>query len=456
MVPSTPRHPSPSRPRRSRHPLGVALLVAAIAGVAPPATAALFTVTTAEDDGSDFTLRTLIEKANGTAGPDVITFDIPAQDLKPLLLKATLPTITEDLRIDGYGQPGASANTVDTGYTSDAVILIELDGSAIGAGGSGLPICAPNTVVQGLSLYGFEGVAIRPGIDQNSDSCPAGSADGSEILGNFIGMKPDGTEVGNSRGIQVYNTRVTIGGGAADRNVIGGHGDVAISFDGPGVSGSGVYGNAIGFAPNGDKRPNKSAGVGLGNDAEGVVIGQDKSPNRIGLGGNGVQVGESAMNATLYANDYGPNENLDIDLCEAGAPTCPDGANVNDVDDVDLGGNALQNSPKLGKIDVGLDSVTVAGTLDVPATASNDEYRIAFYWSEACAAAGVGPGEVFLASDIATLSDNAEDFELTVPATLPAYGVLTATATAAKGSTSEFSDCAELPKPPTVFTDGFE
>ena len=51
------------------------------------------------------------------------------QTISPL---TALPTITDPVIIDGYTQPGASANTLAVG--DNAVLLIELNGANAGIG----------------------------------------------------------------------------------------------------------------------------------------------------------------------------------------------------------------------------------------------------------------------------------------------------------------------------------
>ena len=65
--------------------------------------------------------------ANATGGPDHICFDIPGSGVHTITLTSALPNISDAVVIDGYTQPGASANTLSTG--DNAVILIEINGA---------------------------------------------------------------------------------------------------------------------------------------------------------------------------------------------------------------------------------------------------------------------------------------------------------------------------------------
>lgn len=76
---------------------------------------------TSNGDSGAGTLRQAILDANSIAGPDLITFNIAVGSpfiIQPL---SALPAITDPVVIDGYSQPGASANTLVAG--DNAVIL---------------------------------------------------------------------------------------------------------------------------------------------------------------------------------------------------------------------------------------------------------------------------------------------------------------------------------------------
>jgi hypothetical protein len=316
----------------------------------------------------------------------------------------------------------------------------------------GLSICAPDTVVRGLAIQAFE-VGISVGLDADGLACVTGAADGTQILGNFVGMDPDGNGWGRSWGIFVSDSSVTIGSGNAGRNAIGDY-FVGIFFTKPGVAASVVEGNLIGLRPADGAALGNDYGILLSFESQALRIGADDAPNRIANGVVGIQVHDSVAGATLYANEFGPHTGLAIDLCSK--VSCPDGANANDADDGDLGANDLQNSPMLTDVKVGVDAIAISGSLDVPANATNADYRIAAYWSQGCSPSGTGPGELYVGSGLVNLSDGAEAFELELQTLLPLGGVLTTTATSQNGSTSELSECLTIPLPDVVFRDSFE
>ena len=96
----------------------------------PAARGHSFVVTNTNDTGAG-SLREAIVAANGTAGADTITFNIPGSGVHTISPLTPLPAITEAVTIDGYSQPGASESTVGSSeWTPDARLLIELSGDA--------------------------------------------------------------------------------------------------------------------------------------------------------------------------------------------------------------------------------------------------------------------------------------------------------------------------------------
>ena len=416
--------------------------------------AAPIIVDTVADSGPG-SLREAIKTANINPGADTIEFDIADPGVQTIQVLTPLDTIVEAVTIDGYSQPGAQANTLPAG--SNAVILIALDGAGAPFGTSALAVCAPDTVIRGLAMHDFPTAAVNITIDANQDACAAGSADGTVVAGNFIGVKPNGDEGGNGgTAIRSLGSIVQVGGdGDGERNVIAGNAGNGVSFSGAGVAGSKVLGNLIGFNPDSTPNGNKNAGVSFATAAEAVEVGTNKSPNRIANNGRGIFGIEDTLHNTFYANDIGPNDGDEIELCPVGL-ICPDGPTPNDPDDADSGGNGMQNNPVLKSAEIAPPDLSVSGVLDVPQTVTGDDYVLALYWSAACAPSGYGPGELFLGSATANLADLAEEFLVKIEAEVPEGGVLTATATTTKGDTSEFSECLVLPPPDLVFKDSFE
>jgi CSLREA domain-containing protein len=131
--------------------------------------------------GEQCTLRAAIQEANVTQGPDTINFNIPGTGVKTIRPDSELPSITEQVTIDGYTQPGSQLNSLASG--DDAVLKVELDGTNAGVvGGLDLLDSTSNSMIRGLVINDF----YKEGIHLLST--------GTRIEGNFIGTNPSGTE----------------------------------------------------------------------------------------------------------------------------------------------------------------------------------------------------------------------------------------------------------------------
>ena len=243
------------------------------------------------------TLRAAIEEANALAGVDTINFNIPgATPLAPatILPSTPLPSIGEAVTIDGYSQPSASANTLAVG--NDAGIAIALQGSPVS---TGLSVAAGPTVIRGLSVVNFSAQAIT-----------VSSGAGVTIAGNFIGLNPNGTFVGNFTGVRltVGANNVSIGGSTpADRNVISGNTQDGISV--AAVTGLAVRGNYIGTSLSGTAElPNVRFGLLLG--GSGAQIGGLTAGDRNVISGNGQEgMRVSGSTNTIVGNYIGTTAN---------------------------------------------------------------------------------------------------------------------------------------------------
>src|SRR6478672_2389911 len=118
-----------------------------------------YPVTNTNDSGAG-SLRQAIIDANGHRGPDSISFNIPGSGVRTIAAASELPVITSPVTIDGYTQPGASANTLESG--DNAKILIELNGASAGSGISGLTLGSGSagSTVRGLTINRFMGNGI--------------------------------------------------------------------------------------------------------------------------------------------------------------------------------------------------------------------------------------------------------------------------------------------------------
>jgi hypothetical protein len=394
--------------------------------------------------------------------------------------------------IDGYTQPGASPNTNGPSLGTNAVLMIELDGSRAGAGTDGLLITADNSTVRGLvinrfSWYGIfigsggnviegnfigtdvtgsaglgngAGVPIFSASGNTIGGTTAGarnvisgnegygvgifdSSTGNLVQGNFIGTDATGTvDLGNSAyGVVIYYSGASnniIGGTTAEaRNIISGNDVGGISLWN-GVTGNLVQGNFIGTDVTGTvDLGNVWGGVSIGDASNNIVGGTTSGAGNIISGNdmNGVDIaGSGATGNLVQGNFIFSNAGLGIDLGG-------DGMTPNDGGDGDTGANNLQNFPVLTSATSG-SSITIEGTLN---STANTEFRLEFFSNTACDPSGYGEGETFLGStNVTTNGSGNVNFVANFPVTVPAGQFITSTATDPNNNTSEFSACLQV------------
>jgi hypothetical protein len=254
--------------------LPIAILWSAIATIALPDT---FTVTNTSDGGSG-SLRQAINDANGHAGLDTISFNIPGSGVHTITPAfPQLPSITSPVVIDGSTQPGFAG-----------LPLIEISGATIGNNGNGLVIDTGGSGSTIRSLVINHGWSA--GIILLANNCV--------IEGCFLGTDPTGTiAFGNTQGIGTAAsvTNNLIGGTtAAARNLISGNAIGVVLNNG--ATNNLIEGNFIGTDITGDNALGNSAGVDL-RDSNNVVGGTTVAArNVIGANGTGIRVGTSTGN----------------------------------------------------------------------------------------------------------------------------------------------------------------
>jgi len=262
--------------------------------------AGTFTVTNTNDSGAG-SLRQAMLDANANAGDDVITFNIPGGGVHTITPASALPGATE-VTIDGYTQPGSSANTNAPDQGTNAVIVIEIDGTNTGiTQGSAVFIIGPpgGTTIRGLAINrGHDGILIDGAPDVKVEGC-------------FIGTDPTGeVAVGNADvGILVDTAaNATIGGATpAARNVIS-----VNALDGILIrAGSGhvVEGNLIGTDAAGTAAlPGTQTGVEVVLSASDVRIGGTTAAERNVISGNsggGIRLRDPVTSSVVEGNFIG-------------------------------------------------------------------------------------------------------------------------------------------------------
>ncbi len=417
------------------------LLIPALIGLGTPAKAATLTVDSrgdradlepgdrrcdsAQTSGVQCTLRAAIEEANALTGTDVIRFDIggPAA-VKTITPRSKLPEITGAVAINGYSQPGARVNTLQTG--NDAELRVELNGSLI-PDSNGLKITAGPSVVRGLVINDFfQGIELR---DSGSN----------KILGNFIGTDPSGSVgEGNKVNVAVANSSYNLIGSSAprDRNLIADSEFAAISLGG--ASENSIAGNYIGTDRNGTADLGNATRGGY----DGIRVNGISTGNRIG----GLTPG--AGNVIAHTDGYGVNIIGDASVANAilgnsifdserqGINIAGEGISINDPGDADTGGNLRQNHPVVTSAQARGSRLDVAGTLS---SAAGSTYTVQFFSNPVDEE--IDEGQRFLGQttvDTNVSGDGSFAVSLS-PGRIPTGSVVTATATDFDGNTSEFS-----------------
>jgi hypothetical protein len=179
------------------------------------------------------TLRAALDQAANDPSDDRIEFNIPVAD-------DVVPQLDQSI-FDGNGSLDVDGTTQPAGMVENHKgVFLSNGGSSI----RGLAITGPNT---GITVTG----------------------DNNVIVGNYIGLRPDGSTVdgSSSAGILVNGSGNRIGGTTvADRNVISGNGDGIKIAPGAGIEPSNnmVLGNYIGT--------NAAGTEARGNTAWGILI----------------------------------------------------------------------------------------------------------------------------------------------------------------------------------------
>jgi len=240
-----------------------------------------YTVVNTDDLGVG-SLRWAINQANASIGFDNIVFNIPGAGVQTITLTSDpLPWLIDPVHINGYTQPGASKAPAD----GVAQLMIELDGSDLPYDeywNNGLVISASNSIVEGLSIYGFD-------VDGIIIDATLVAASGNVVRGNHIGVNSNATTVPHA----TQNVGIYVGHGASgntiggddpgERNIISGNWGSGVELHAAGTTGNLVIGNRIGTngAASNDI-PNIMHGVRIYGGATGNTVGGDNTVGPLG------------------------------------------------------------------------------------------------------------------------------------------------------------------------------
>ncbi len=243
-----------------------------------PLRSATFAVTTTSDGGLG-SLRQAILNANGSAGPNTITFQISGSP--PFTIQPTSP-------LPSLGTPTFINGTTQTGFPGTPII--ELDGTLAGANTVGLQFLSAACAVRGLVINRFNTQAIVI-------SGPSNSVQGCYLGTDFTGKIARGN---GSFGIWIQSVGNLIGGGnPGDGNLISGGNDTGIYLS----QGSNlVQGNLIGVSISGTNAlKNRNNGVVI-DSCSGNQIGGNSALVRNVVSGNGL--------SGIYLNTKNASGNL--------------------------------------------------------------------------------------------------------------------------------------------------
>ncbi len=199
------------------------------------------------------------------------------QTISPL---TPLPVVADaaGVLIDGYSQPGSSRNTLMVG--DNAVLKIEISGTAAGPGAVGLALVSSFNIVQGLAVNQFDrGIWIQTGL-------------GNQVVGCFIGTDVSGSTARSNRvGIAVSTAldsaplATAIGGAYSEsRNVVSGNLQSGIFLDFRPQDGS-VQGNYVGVNAAGTAAlPNGENGITVASGTTGTLIANNVISGNAGTG----------------------------------------------------------------------------------------------------------------------------------------------------------------------------
>ena len=266
-------------------------------------------------------------------------------------------------------------------------------------------------------------------------------ASGNRLVGNVVGLTPDGSAPLGNRldGVLVDGAPDNaIGGGSGAGNRISGNGGHGIEAR-KGSAGLTIQGNWIGVDPTGMVRQgNRGDGVRLAS-GDATVGGADPldgnaiAYNGQGTAGAGVQVVGVVHHVAILSNRIYGNAGLGINL--GNGPTPPNTPPAVPPTNATAPNDGI-NAPVLQAAFGDGGTVTASGSLWGMA---NRSYVVQFFWTAQPDPSGYGEGERFLGQSVVK-TDAAGRATFSLPTSGdPAGGYLTATATDEFGDTSEFA-----------------
>ncbi|MBE2270859.1 MAG: right-handed parallel beta-helix repeat-containing protein [Anaerolinea sp.] len=258
------------------------------------------------------------------------------------------------------------------------------------------------------------------------------------VQGNLIGTDWSGmVAIPNERGVSVNAAHTLVGGSnPGEPNLISGNTFGGITISGANAAGSRIVGNLIGTNIDGTGAlSNHSSGIAVGS-AQNVTIEGNliafNNDQALGSYGGGISFYTNGTGVSILGNSIHSNGGIGIGLNNNGNPL------PNDPGDIDTGANNRQNYPVLSAL-TSSTSAVINGTLN---SLANTTFRVELFSNPQCDPSGYGEGAYYLgALNVTTNGAGNASFSYPVNQSLTG-SMVTGTATAPDGSTSEFSLCA--------------
>lgn len=245
---------------------------------------------------ADCSLREAITAANGSPGLQRIEFNIPGACPRIIQLGSALPDIVDDVEIDAFTQPGASANTRETGSDAElCVVLVSQSGTLAQA------LQVPQAAAAATQAT-IRGLAFGAGFGNFTVAVRLRGGSGHLVQGNaFGGIGPGsiGSLGSISFGLQIRGTAQNVLVGGTDpehRNSFGAMASSAIVLDDATSGGHRIENNYIGLSASGSV----ASPIGLNGIFAGDAANVDIVDNVIAAVPDSAAIAVSGATATGY------------------------------------------------------------------------------------------------------------------------------------------------------------
>ncbi len=292
--------------------------------------------------GSRCILRDAINTANARIGADQIVFDVSGTFV-PL---TPMPDITDLVTIDGTTAPG---------YVAGGPPVLSLDGTLAGANADGFRFINDSVVsnLTAFSIVGFDGDGVS--ITQGATSI--------QIEACYIGLRPDGTPLGNGRGI-LAATSFNIIGSELQPNVIAANNGNGISVVG---NANLIRHNHIGRVSSPPAPGNTGNGINIAGNINTIGsfrnVDQDASNSVMGNGGDGIFVlGSDNVIIGNDIGDDGANANSGSGVALSGARNRVGGTNLQEQNLIHNNNVGIQVGDTLSATDSRVEMNVISGS----------------------------------------------------------------------------------------------